>query len=726
MESELPFHIWLTVVLVPGLPLLACLLNWANILTGERLYSQSTMQLLTWGSITAGFINSWILLYYVLFVDPTPQRVVVWTWFVSGDLRIELAFLLDRLAVFMMIVATIFPVPIAWFSRNYFQMERSYPRFFTIMPILVVMLAMLVMGGNYLTCFLGWEGVGLMLSMLIGFHYERPVAVKHATKASLMGRVGDVGFLLAIFMIAKEFGTLDYLEVQDRIETQGIDEGVATAIALCLLLAAMAKSAQLPFSSWLTTAMEGPTPASALIHAAVQDGVYLVGRNHFFFDQAPNALLMVTIIGAATAFFSGTVGLVQTHIKGILAYSTISQLGIMFVACGLGWYAAGVFHMLTHAAVKTYLFLTSPSIIHHLPGGADNSQKPERNQGRLLHYFFLLGALGMVLVPFFSEWFRTEILGHVIQNRGDWVLIAFVFMMLFTTAFYTRRLVNAAFAHHGGHGGDDEHGHEEAHGHGQGGHHHTPSPVVPALLAFGVMALTWAAGLLPGGFLGTWFQVYVEGSRGDPFTSDGIALTASNASPILVGIAAALLVLVFMAGWLTALYHDRYRVEAADLLPSRWKSFYLRLLNKFYIDEMYEAYTVRAGWQIGRALERFDTKVVDRAVGIPLPTGRVPVPSALEGPPPRAKVAREAWKEARATMHTDPVVNARGLLGALAKIAALPMSFVETYIVRKGLNEGTANIVLRFGHLLLRIEAMLGGPPAIVAVLLLIVLVAFL
>src|SRR5206468_1547075 len=322
------------------------------------------------------------------------REVTAYHWIFGGDLTINLAFLIDPLTCIMMLVVTGVGFLIHVYSVGYMHGEEGFARFFTYMNLFMVSMLLLVMGSNYVVLFIGWEGVGLCSYLLIGYYYDRVSAAQAATKAFVVNRIGDAGFLLAIFLVFATFGTLDYTDV--FAQASRLDSGTATAIAICLLIGAIGKSAQLPLYTWLPDAMEGPTPVSALIHAAtmVTAGVYMVVRNHAIYDMAPDALLLVGVIGAATALFAATIGLVQTDIKRVLAYSTVSQLGFMFLACGVGAYAAAIFHLVTHAFFKALLFLAAGSVIHALSGEQDIRKMGGLwNKVPAMHWVCLIGVL---------------------------------------------------------------------------------------------------------------------------------------------------------------------------------------------------------------------------------------------------------------------------------------------------------------------------------------------
>src|SRR5216117_2678977 len=356
----------LLIKLIPLFPLLAVILNG---FVGRR-YSHDVAHRLAWGSVGLSFLCT-VGVFADILRTGTPREVIAYQWIFGGDLTINLAYLVDPLTCIMLLVVMGVGFLIHVYSVGYMHGEGGFTRFFTYMNLFMVSMLLLVMGNNYVVLFIGWEGVGLCSYLLIGYYYDRVSAAQAATKAFVVNRIGDAGFLIAIFLVFANFQTLDYEQVFAQADK--LSSGTAAAIAICLLIGAVGKSAQLPLHTWLPDAMEGPTPVSALIHTAtmVTAGVYMVVRTHAIYDMAPDALLLVGVIGAATALFAATIGLVQTDIKRVLAYSTVSQLGFMFLACGVGAYAAAIFHLVTHAFFKALLSLSAGSVIHALSGEQD-------------------------------------------------------------------------------------------------------------------------------------------------------------------------------------------------------------------------------------------------------------------------------------------------------------------------------------------------------------------
>jgi len=324
-------------------------------------------------------------------------------WISVGALHIDFSFVLDQLSLVMLLVVTGVGFLIHVYSVGYMAHEEGYSRYFCYLNLFLFFMTVLVLAGNALLMFVGWEGVGLASYLLIGFYFKKDSAVNAGKKAFIVNRIGDLGFLIGIFFLLANFGTLTFSEIAAKISANPAWQGgVLTTIALCLLLGATGKSAQLPLYIWLPDAMEGPTPVSALIHAAtmVTAGVYMIARTHVLFDHAPFALGVVAIVGAATALFAATIGLVQTDIKRVLAYSTISQLGYMFLGCGVAAYSASIFHLVTHAFFKALLFLAAGSVIHGM-GGEQDLRKMGGLRRKLPVTFWTMTAAVFAIAGFF-------------------------------------------------------------------------------------------------------------------------------------------------------------------------------------------------------------------------------------------------------------------------------------------------------------------------------------
>jgi NADH-quinone oxidoreductase subunit L len=561
----------------------------------------------------------------------------LFTWVVAGTFKTAVTAQVDQLTAVMLLVVTGVGFLIHVYSIGYMHDDAGYARFFTYLNMFVFSMVMLVLAGDFLLLYVFWEAVGLCSYLLIGFWYERKAAADAGKKAFIVNRVGDFGFGLGIMLIWVTFGSLSYAEVFGRADA-GVSEGTYLAIALLLFAGACGKSAQLPLFTWLPDAMEGPTPVSALIHAAtmVTAGVYMVARCHKLFEMAPLSLEIVAWVGGLTAVFAATIGLVQTDIKRVLAYSTISQLGYMFVGVGVGAYAAGIFHLVTHALFKALLFLGAGSVIHGLSGEQDL-----RKMGGLAPRMmtttvtFLAGAFGLAGVPPLAGFFsKDEILASVFHEH-HYLLWALLMAGAFLTAFYTFRLVFLAFF------GGPRMSKEVAH------HiHESPSTMTVPLIILAIG--TVVAGLAVG----------IPSSQGTPF--------ARFLSPVLphpegehgAGIAFLLLLLsavVAIAGvGLAWMVYGRSSVRAATVGVAR-NPLHRLLLDKYYVDELYDVLFVRPVYRLSVWLARvFDPGVVDAIVN---GTGTAVV----------------AWARGLRRVQTGFVMNyALGiLLGAVAVVAYL-------------------------------------------------------
>ena len=417
-----------------------------------------------------------LLVFWVMVVEAAPtHEVSVYTWGVVEGIRFEIGFLIDRLTATMMVVVTFVSLMVHIYTIGYMSEDPGYQRFFSYIAAFTFAMLMLCMSNNFLQLFFGWEGVGLMSYLLIGFWYDRETAIYANLKAFLVNRVGDFGFLLGVAAVLMYFGTLHYGEVfaaapglkDETIQIfPGADWSLMTVICVLLFIGAMGKSAQVPLHVWLPDSMEGPTPISALIHAAtmVTAGVFMVARMSPLFEYSEAALSVVLVIGAITAFSMGLIGLVQNDIKRVIAYSTLSQLGYMMVACGASAYAAGIFHLATHAFFKALLFLAAGSVIiamHH--------EQDIRNMGGLRKYMpitwitFLLGSLALIGFPGFSGFFSKDAIIVAVEHStlpGSGFAYFCVLIGVFVTALYSFRLYFLVF-----HGKErmDEHTREHLH-----------------------------------------------------------------------------------------------------------------------------------------------------------------------------------------------------------------------------------------------------------------------
>jgi NADH-quinone oxidoreductase subunit L len=521
----------------------------------------------------------------------------LFTWVVAGTFQAGVTAQVDQLTAVMLLVVTGVGFLIHVYSAGYMHDDPGYARFFTYLNLFVFSMVMLVLAGNFLLLYVFWEAVGLCSYLLIGFWYERKSAADAGKKAFIVNRVGDFGFGLGIMLIWVTFGTLNYAEVFAKADPS-VAASTYLAIALLLFMGACGKSAQLPLFTWLPDAMEGPTPVSALIHAAtmVTAGVYMVARCHRLFEMAPLSLEVVAWVGGLTAVFAATIGLVQTDIKRVLAYSTISQLGYMFVGVGVGAYAAGIFHLVTHALFKALLFLGAGSVIHGLSGEQDL-----RKMGGLAPRMmtttvtFLIGAFGLAGVPPLAGFFsKDEILASTFHEQHYllWLLLT---AGAFMTAFYTFRLVFLAFF------GGPRMSKEVAH------HiHESPATMTVPLI------------LLAIGTVVTGLAVGIPSSQGTPFARFLAPVLPHSAAEHGAGLAFSLLLLsavVAIAGVALAWHvYGRSPGRAATVGRARNRVHKL-LLGKYYVDELYDVLFVRPIYRLSLWLARvFDPGVVDGAV----------------------------------------------------------------------------------------------------------------
>ncbi len=538
-----------------------------------------------------------------------PYTEQVATWIAAGNFHADFAFALDQLTLIMLLVVTGVGFLIHIYSVGYMAEEEGYWRFFAYLNLFMFFMLTLVLAENFLLMFVGWEGVGLASYLLIGFYLTKDSAANAGKKAFVVNRIGDFGFLLAMFLLIAHFGTLSFSEVFSQVaqhpEWQG---GFLTAIALFLILGATGKSAQIPLYVWLPDAMEGPTPVSALIHAAtmVTAGVYMVVRTHAIFDRSPFALSTIAVIGTATALFAATIGLVQTDIKRVLAYSTVSQLGYMFLACGVAAYSSGIFHLLTHAFFKALLFLSAGSVIHALSGEQDmRVMGGLRKKIPITFWTMTMAVFAISGFPPFAGFFsKDEILYQAfISPNGLGKILWFVGLLTAgLTSFYMFRLWYLTFfgesraqatAH-------DDHGH----GHGHGVHESSWVMLTP-LVILAVLSV-----------IGGWVGVpEAMGGHAEiahflsPVTGAAHEATEGRSMELLL---AAVSVAVALTGWFVA--HIMYfaKPELPAQLASKVRGIYLLLLNKYWVDQLYGAVVVAPILLISRYVLKglFDTGVI--------------------------------------------------------------------------------------------------------------------
>jgi len=517
-------------------------------------------------------------------------------WIAAGTFKAGLTVQVDQLTAVMLLVVTGVGFLIHLYSAGYMHGDPGYARFFTYLNLFVFSMVMLVLAGNFLVLYVFWEAVGLCSYLLIGFWYEKRSAADAGKKAFIVNRVGDFGFGLGIMLIWVTFGTLDYGAVFGKADAS-VSVGTYTAIALLLFMGACGKSAQLPLHTWLPDAMEGPTPVSALIHAAtmVTAGVYMVARCHKLFEMAPVSLEVVAWVGGITALFAATIGLVQTDIKRVLAYSTISQLGYMFVGVGVGAYAAGIFHLVTHAFFKALLFLGAGSVIHGLHGEQDLRKMGGLKSKMLTTTItFLVGALGLAGVPPLAGFFSKDEILAATFFEGHRLLFLILLAGAFMTAFYTFRLVILAFF-------GAPRMSQEARRHV----HESPAVMTLPLVVLAVLTVVAGVALGAPSSHGTVFSRFLAPVLPLAEEEHGAAGKVILLVSVLVAVAG-----VFFA-WVM---YGRRPVKAEEIGEPR-NALHTLLLNKYYVDELYDAAIVNPLLRLFRWSARvFDLRVIDGIV----------------------------------------------------------------------------------------------------------------
>ena len=567
-------------------------------------------------------------------------QIPLYDWFTSGSGWFKVEFLIDPLTSIMLLTVTGVSLLVIIYSRDYMREHdkpvRGYERFFAFLGLFVFSMCALVLGGNFLLLYLGWEAVGLCSYLLIGFYYDRPSAAAAAKKAFLVNRVGDFGFGLGILLIYLTFGTLEYQAVFDMVQGgvlasgEPIATGRITAIALLLLCGACGKSAQLPLHVWLPDAMEGPSPVSALIHAAtmVTAGVYMVARCGAIFTASPIAMTVVAVIGACTALFAATIALTQTDLKRILAYSTISQLGYMFL--GLGVYAAdsAVFHLFTHAFFKALLFLCAGSVMHAMGGIID--ARYFGGLRKLLPWtfrFFVIGSLALAGFPFLSGFFsKDEIIHHAFEAHWLFGLVGLATAVL--TAFYTARMVCLAFF-------GPERVPEGVHAHESGKWMLAPLGVLSIGAIFAGYLGVEMFGQGFHNFLGPVFQdtfgvnYSVVGAPGAAHAAEGAAHAGFLANYGLMILSGGLAIVAIAAAYFMYVLQPWIPGTIASAVPRLHRLF----SNKYYIDEAYDAALVRPLRMTGRVSVGLDNYFLDGLVWLAtaIPRGLAFVLRGLQG-----------------------------------------------------------------------------------------------
>jgi NADH-quinone oxidoreductase subunit L len=529
-------------------------------------------------------------------------------WLRSGTFQVDFSFYLDQLSLVMLLVVTGVGFLIHIYSVGYMWDDDSYYRFMAYLNLFMFFMLTLVLAKNYLVMFIGWEGVGLASYLLIGFWFTKDSAASAGKKAFIVNRIGDFGFLIALFLMIQHFGSLDFTQVFAAVRPHSPEAsgaGLLTAIGLLLMVGAAGKSAQIPLYVWLPDAMEGPTPVSALIHAAtmVTAGVYMVARSHVIFERAPMAMMVVAIIGTLTALFAATIGIAQTDIKKVLAYSTVSQLGYMFMACGVGAFSAGVFHLMTHAFFKGLLFLAAGSVIHGIGGEQDM-----RKMGGLRKYMpwtfatMTIATFTIAGFPPLAAYFsKDEILWKAYSSpNGSWVYWLIGVITAFLTSFYMFRLWFLTFFgdYRGGsathdvthqsadaHAMDDKVDHE-GHGHDP---HESPWVMLGPLVILAILSVVGGWVGIGGRFEHFLAPVFQTGTAAELAheTAGEAASSGTETTLMLISVSAA--VLGLLLAWVLYLRRPQLPARIATSLGG----LYRLVAHKYYIDELYAALFVK-------------------------------------------------------------------------------------------------------------------------------------
>ena len=587
-------YVWL----IPVFPLVGFLING---LMGKRLPKNVV------GAIGSAAVGLSFLLTISIFLEylklpmaARPVEIVSYIWMASGSFQVPIAFLVDPLSLIMLLVVSGVSTIIHVYSVGYMHDDPGFPRYFAYLNLFVSNMLILVGANNFLMMFVGWEGVGLCSYLLIGFWYEKKSASDAGKKAFVVNRIGDFGFLLGIFFIFWTFGSLNFREVFALASQYPVGSGVITAITLLLFVGATGKSAQLPLYTWLPDAMEGPTPVSALIHAAtmVTAGVYMVARCSALFVLAPVSLTVVALTGALTAIFSASIGMAQFDIKRVLAYSTVSQLGYMFLACGVGAFASGIFHLMTHAFFKALLFLGAGSVSHALSGELDMRKMGGlKKEIPITYWTFIIATLAIAgIFPFAGFFSKDEILFHSLVD-GHTLYWGIATVAAFITAFYMFRAVFMTFY------GESRVDPQVAH------HIHESPPIMTVPL------MTLAGLSLVGGFVGV---PLIKGAHAfKDFLAPSIATLPHQAhysASFEIGLMIFSMV-VAGAGIYTAYKMYIVKPELPTVVAEKYQTAYELLYNKYYVDEIYDAAIVEPIKEGSNFLwTGVDNQVVDGAV----------------------------------------------------------------------------------------------------------------
>lgn len=581
------------IALVPLLPLIGFLINGI----GNKSIPKSLVGIIGSGMMLLSFIISLGIFFELKNSEVSAHTFTFFEWIKAGNFDLSFSFLVDPLSSLMLLIVTGVGFLIHVYSIGYMHDDEGFAKFFAYLNLFVFFMLLLVLGANYAIMFIGWEGVGLCSYLLIGFWYKNQSYNDAAKKAFIMNRIGDLGFLIALFLIFKTFGSISYNEVFTNAAKFSSGDPVLTSIALLLFIGAMGKSAQLPLYTWLPDAMAGPTPVSALIHAAtmVTAGIYMIARSSIIYVLAPVAMDIVAIVGMLTAVWAALIALTQTDIKKVLAYSTVSQLGYMFVALGVGSFTGAVFHLMTHAFFKALLFLGAGSVIHAMSGEQDmRSMGGLKKKLPITFITILIGTLAIAGVPPFAGFFsKDEILAATYSHSIPMFIVMSITSVL--TAFYMFRLLFLTF--YGSFRGTKEQEHHL---------HESPKNMTIPLMVLAVFSTI-------SGFFGMP-EIFSETHSLKEFLAPAFIFTDSkfsleHASHTLeysiIGVSIVVVALVYL------LAQKRYAKDVYLLAEDESKMTFLQRISyrKFYIDEFYEAVFTKPL----NKLSSFLYKVIDKS-----------------------------------------------------------------------------------------------------------------
>ena len=574
-------------------------------------------------AVGASFLMSFILLINSIYGEFYTENYTLYTWGISGDLRMEIGFLIDRLTLLMMVVVTFVSLMVHIYTIGYMQDDPGYQRFFSFISLFTFAMLMLVMSNNFLQLFFGWEAVGLVSYLLIGFWFKRETAVTANLKAFLVNRVGDFGFLLGIAAIVMFTNTLDYNEVFQQASsiaaqniqiTSSTSWNAMTVICILLFIGAMGKSAQAPLHVWLPDSMEGPTPISALIHAAtmVTAGIFMVARMSPLFELSETALAFILVIGAGTAFFMGLLGIIQNDIKRVVAYSTLSQLGYMTVALGVSAYGAAIFHLMTHAFFKALLFLAAGSVIiamHH--------EQDIQKMGGLKKYMpvtywtSLIGTLALIGFPGSSGFFSKDALIEAVKyshwlGQGPiyWIAYMSVLLGVFITALYSFRMFFLVF-----------HGEERMNKKTQSHLHESPRVVTMPLILLAIPSLIIGWVTIGPVLFGDYFNEAIYVLPTHDVLGEMAPAFHGSWDFLVHSFSAGLAFYLALAGFLTAWYLYIKQPHIPAMIKAKLSAIVTLLEEKYYFDKLWMSWLPNLGKSIGQFLwQQGDIKIIDNGL----------------------------------------------------------------------------------------------------------------